>query len=151
MREPQEQNDSASALRVLFIEDDPTYAEMLRERLSAFTDPPFHVNHAGRLQSGLDCLKREKIDAVLLDLFLPDAQGLETFRRLQRREPLVPVVWFLPAWMMSIWALRRFGGGPKITRSKAGQMVRCSRGFSGMRSSVIENRSKCWSSHGETS
>ena len=45
-----------------------------------------------RSSDGLKRLRKEGIDAVLLDLFLPDSQGIETFEALFEAAPLVPIL-----------------------------------------------------------
>jgi DNA-binding response OmpR family regulator len=68
---------------ILLIEDDgqERYAvlDCLGEAQADSKD--FAVRVAGRLDTGLECLAHGGVDAVLLDLFLPDSSGLETFLR----------------------------------------------------------------------
>ena len=53
---------------------------------------PVALNPRKRLAEALAWLDRKPFDAILLDLTLPDAQGLETFLRTQARAPMVPIV-----------------------------------------------------------
>ncbi|WP_287587140.1 ATP-binding protein [Candidatus Borrarchaeum sp.] len=84
-------------LRVLLIEDNPGDARLIQEEL-AETDPLCHeithffLLHVDRLSQGLECLKNEKIDIVLLDLGLPDSLGLDTFTKLYAYSPQVPII-----------------------------------------------------------
>ncbi len=80
------------SIRVLLIEDDSADAELFQEMLSAAQNPPFEVERADRLQAGLDRLTQGGIDVVLLDLSLPDAQGLQAASRLQIQAPTIPMV-----------------------------------------------------------
>ena len=48
------------------------------------------VEHVARLSQGLDRLKEGLLDAVLLDLTLPDSAGLETFFKVQGAAPICP-------------------------------------------------------------
>jgi PAS domain S-box-containing protein len=50
------------------------------------------IHHAERLASGIACLATENVDIVLLDLGLPDSQGLETLQRIIEVGRRVPVV-----------------------------------------------------------
>jgi signal transduction histidine kinase len=50
------------------------------------------VERADRLEKGLEHLASAKVDLVLLDLSLPDSQGLETIVRVRETAPSVPVV-----------------------------------------------------------
>jgi diguanylate cyclase (GGDEF)-like protein/PAS domain S-box-containing protein len=86
---------------VLLIQDDPVYAGGVREALISSSDRPFHVEWVRRCAEGLEQLARgaeqEKdsthgIAAVVVDLFLPDCQGIETFDRLYRAAPQIPVL-----------------------------------------------------------
>lgn len=79
-------------LRVLLVEDSPSDLLLTRELFSAATGMLFKVEHAGRLQEALERLHAEPFDAVLLDLGLPDSQGVETFVRLHEAAPDVPVL-----------------------------------------------------------
>jgi DNA-binding response OmpR family regulator len=66
--------------RVLLIEDDSRLAEMVSEYLS---EAGFRVSVAATGRSGLERLAREPFDALVLDLMLPDMDGLEVCRQLR--------------------------------------------------------------------
>jgi DNA-binding response OmpR family regulator len=68
--------------RILLIEDDPRLAEMVSEYLG---QAGFRVSAAGTGNAGLERLAREAFDALVLDLTLPDIDGLEVCRRLRAR------------------------------------------------------------------
>ena len=75
-------------VRVLMIEDDPgdafLVAELLREEAA-----PVDVRRAQSLAEGLELLRSEPFDCVLLDLGLPDATGLAALERLREAAPHV--------------------------------------------------------------
>src|SRR5207244_7742883 len=52
----------------------------------------FDLERVGRLDHALTRLSRTGVDVVLLDLGLPDSQGLETFMRARRGAPNEPIV-----------------------------------------------------------
>ncbi len=79
-------------LRILLVEDNPGDARMVRETLASQSIVRFEVILASRLGEGLICLNGEQFDAVLLDLSLPDARGLDTLARMRRRAPFIPIV-----------------------------------------------------------
>lgn len=79
-------------IRVLLIEDNPGDARLLKEALVDAGADQFEVAFADTLRKGLDYVSSQDVDVVLLDLTLPDGQGLETFVRLHSRVPTVPVV-----------------------------------------------------------
>ena len=66
--------------QLLMIEDDVRLAAMVAAYLRA---AGFDVTQAEDAASGIAQLKREQIDLVLLDLMLPDADGLDVFRRIR--------------------------------------------------------------------
>ena len=68
------------APRILLIEDDPRLAEMVSEYLG---EAGFHVSTAATGGAGLAQLGREPYDALVLDLMLPDIDGLEVCRQLR--------------------------------------------------------------------
>jgi two-component system phosphate regulon response regulator OmpR len=68
--------------RILLIEDDSRLAGMVAEYLGK---AGYHVIHAENGARGLALHGREPVDAVILDLMLPDADGLEICRQLRAR------------------------------------------------------------------
>ena len=84
--------DQGRPLRVLLIEDNPGDARLIREMLLEARAWPFAVQHAGRLSDGLELAAAGEVDVVLLDLGLPDSQGLETFLTVHARAPQIPVI-----------------------------------------------------------
>lgn len=80
-------------IRVLVIEDEADFAEFVQHLLSQPVGAPaFQVETAGCLAAGLERLARGGIDLVLLDLMLPDSEGLETLDRVLSASPHVAVV-----------------------------------------------------------
>jgi diguanylate cyclase (GGDEF)-like protein/PAS domain S-box-containing protein len=77
---------------VLLIEDDPAVARVCQEGLADASDGPFIVEWVRRLSDGLERLSKGGIEAVLLDLFLPDSQGINTFGMLSLAAPGVPIL-----------------------------------------------------------
>jgi len=70
------------AERILLIEDDPRLAEMVSEYLG---EAGFRVSIAAGGRAGLERLAREPFDALVLDLMLPDMDGLEVCRELRAK------------------------------------------------------------------
>ena len=75
--------------RVLFVDDDPTLREVLRRELEGFgcTVAAFSTPHAA-----LEHIAREPADVALIDLRLPEMDGLELLRRLREADGTLPVV-----------------------------------------------------------
>src|SRR6266404_5029818 len=79
--------------KVLLIEDNPGDALLLREALIDLGGAlVLDLVHVGRLDDGLRRLRQEEFDAILLDLSLPDAHGLDTVARMQAAAPRLPIV-----------------------------------------------------------
>ncbi len=68
------------AERILMIDDDDRLAGMVSDYLGG---AGFRLTLAGTAREGEALLKRESFDAVILDLMLPDADGLDVCRRLR--------------------------------------------------------------------
>lgn len=82
------ENEPAS---VLLIEDNPGDADLVRLRLVE-SRSDVQVNCVPRLSDALACLDVAVPTLVLLDLNLPDSHGADTFRRIMKKAPNVPVV-----------------------------------------------------------
>ena len=67
---------------ILLIEDDPRLAGMVSEYLG---EAGFRVSVVGEGRAGLARLTREPYDALILDLMLPDMDGLEVCRQLRAK------------------------------------------------------------------
>jgi CheY-like chemotaxis protein len=83
---------AARPLRVLLVEDDLASALLVAAELENVACEDISVMRADRLSSALERLAGEGADCVLLDLSLPDAQGIEGVLRLTARFPGMPVV-----------------------------------------------------------
>jgi DNA-binding response OmpR family regulator len=68
--------------RILLIEDDARLAEMVRDYL---TQAGFRVARAANGSAGLTVHAREAFDAIVLDLMLPDMDGLDVCRQIRAR------------------------------------------------------------------
>jgi DNA-binding response OmpR family regulator len=79
-------------IRILLVEDNPTEVLLLQETFSDITGADFKITQVERLQDALSCLEKEPSDIVLLDLGLPDSQGIDTFIQLHRHSPDIPVL-----------------------------------------------------------
>ena len=78
-------------IQLLLVEDDPTQALLLRETLADGAICA-ELTHAERLSAALAHLRKARFDVVVLDLGLPDSQGLDTFIRLRAHAPGLPIL-----------------------------------------------------------
>ncbi len=83
---------------ILLIQDDPADARVVRAALADAGNGVFHLEWVKRCCEGLDRLTREGhkeadgIAAIVLDLFLSDSQGIETFERIFAEAPQIPIL-----------------------------------------------------------
>jgi two-component system OmpR family response regulator len=83
----------ATQIRVLVVDDEPTLAELLS---MALRYEGWEVRSAGDGMSAVRTAREFRPDAVVLDMMLPDIDGLEVSRRMRGDLPEVPVL-FLTA------------------------------------------------------
>lgn len=84
---------NASAIEVLLIEDSIEDAEMILDLIDAKSKPEeFKFKVAVSLKEGVQVLQTNKIDLVLLDLNLPDSNGIATIISLIRNTKDLPVI-----------------------------------------------------------
>ena len=82
-----------SSMQVLLIEDNPGDARLVREMLSqAGKSIPVELTWVDRLDKGLQYLGTGHVDAILLDLSLPDSTRPDTLRRVLQAAPSIPVI-----------------------------------------------------------
>lgn len=77
---------------VLILTDHADDARTLQEVLPQSSDGPFDIEWRRRLDHAIDRLDSDAIDIVLLDFFLPDCSGIETFDAIHGTAPSVPVL-----------------------------------------------------------
>jgi diguanylate cyclase (GGDEF)-like protein/PAS domain S-box-containing protein len=78
--------------KILLIENDPVVAEAIRATLAAPGGGSFDVEWVRQLSEALERLGKKGIAAILLELSLPDSQGIETFDKLFAATPDVPIL-----------------------------------------------------------
>jgi len=109
--------------RVLVIDDSDALRRSVREVLGTAL-PDVVVGEAAGARPGLALVGSEPWDAVLLDLSLPDANGLDTLRDIRRLRPELPVV------VMSLHpeeeygpAVRAAGAAVYVTKGSAAETI----------------------------
>lgn len=83
---------SSHRYRALLIEDNPGDVRLVKEMLAAEERMRLDLECASTLKEGLRRLEGNSLDAVLVDLGLPDSHGLETFVRLHEKFPRMPTI-----------------------------------------------------------
>jgi PAS domain S-box-containing protein len=79
-------------VRVLLVEDNPGDARLFTELVRDAGAGQWKLVQVDRLAAALDRIRRESFDVMLLDLSLPDADGLETLIRAHAEAPKIPIV-----------------------------------------------------------
>ena len=86
--------DIPEKMGILLVEDDPEDLMLVQNALQETPYVRFNIRHTDNLGPAVALLAQEYFDLVLLDLSLPDSQGMETLHRLSAKAPGVPVVVF---------------------------------------------------------
>ena len=82
----------SETMRLLLVEDNPADARLLREVLAEVPNLACEVSHAARLSEAVTLLRAAAVDVILLDLSLPDSQGLDTVRAVHAEAGPTPIV-----------------------------------------------------------
>ncbi len=75
--------------RILVVDDDPDIRQVLLDRMSAYG---YTVETAIDGREALDALQRGRFDGMLLDMRMPQMDGLEVLRQMRVLNPALPVV-----------------------------------------------------------
>jgi two-component system, cell cycle sensor histidine kinase and response regulator CckA len=79
-------------ITVLLVEDNPGDARLMREAVREAEGSHIQLVHVDTLHKALHRLDQDRFDVVMLDLSLPDAEGLTTLVRTHAHAPSVPIV-----------------------------------------------------------
>lgn len=79
-------------LNILYIEDNPGDAALLCEQFKREDPARYCLTHSENLTGALKLLSQQDYNAILLDLNLPDGDGLNNIRALKDVKPHVPIV-----------------------------------------------------------
>jgi len=74
--------------KILVVDDEPDFLEMIKIRLEA---SDYEVITASSGKEALIKIKRDKPDAVLLDVLMPGLDGIETLKRIRKEDKKLPV------------------------------------------------------------
>jgi len=79
-------------IKLLLVQDDNVDAHLTQDILAEWSIEQFDITHVTRLSEAFDCLGRSHYDAILLDLSLPDAYGIQTLKQVQATSPTIPII-----------------------------------------------------------
>jgi diguanylate cyclase (GGDEF)-like protein len=78
--------------KVLLVEDNPAEVRWFRELLADNSNDGFEMEAVGRISEALVNIRGNNYAVILLDLGLPDGQGLDTVREVHAAAPHIPIV-----------------------------------------------------------
>ena len=84
--------------KILLIEDDPAYTKLVRKFLldsdqsSLAEGFAFELTEVKNFAGAMELLKSSCFDAILLDLMLPDSQGINSLVTIKKKAPDIPIV-----------------------------------------------------------
>ncbi len=81
-----------NAFKVLLIEDKPGDAMLIQKMLSESTQEIYDLEHVDHLSAALERLSQGGVDVILLDLNLPDNDGIDSYIRLQAHAGEIPIL-----------------------------------------------------------
>jgi PAS domain S-box-containing protein len=79
-------------LMILLVEDNPGDVQLIREYATGYSGAQCSIESCSTMKQALSLLTSQSFDAVLLDLSLPDSQGVETVRKVCEHSPTIPIV-----------------------------------------------------------
>jgi len=82
------QKVSLPNMKILYIEDSYSFFKVVQIQLEE-CENNYELIHAGNLKDGLKILRDESIDLTLLDLKLPDSEGIQTIDWIVRHDPSI--------------------------------------------------------------
>jgi len=78
-------------LHILLIEDNPGDVRLIEEMMGR-AEIEYSIRHAGTLSDGLEKLRKQTFDVILLDMNLPDSSGLASVPEIKKVAPKMPIV-----------------------------------------------------------
>jgi two-component system, NarL family, sensor histidine kinase UhpB len=84
--------ESEEVIKILFVEDNPGDVVIIKEMLKEIDGIHFEVTTADNLKEGINHLINEDFDILLLDLNLPDSEGIQTFITINQNARDLPII-----------------------------------------------------------
>ncbi len=81
-----------TSIKILVVEDNPADVYIYDVYFKEFKNKKIDVHYTTRLVDTLKLLFELEFDVILLDLSLPDSEGIETFKIIKRHKPELPVI-----------------------------------------------------------
>jgi DNA-binding NtrC family response regulator len=97
-------------IKILLVEDNPGDARSILEMLNENDNPHYDIFQTNRLDDGIKILVKDHFDLILLDLCLPDSEGMDTFNIMKYNAPDLPII-VLTGLKQDIFAVSAVGRG----------------------------------------
>jgi len=88
-------NKARTKKAVLVVDDDPKSLKLLAVK---FSQEGYRVITAQSGKDALEAIKLEKLGLVLLDIMMPEMNGIETLKRIKTLDPGIPVAMVTAVW-----------------------------------------------------
>ncbi|PYN12954.1 MAG: hypothetical protein DME05_20105 [Candidatus Rokuibacteriota bacterium] len=88
-RRPRVSGCQLAGLRVLVVDDDADVGEFLRDALSSWN---YDVTSVASGREAVDLISRQIFDAALVDIWMPEMDGLQVLEQIKRHDPALEVV-----------------------------------------------------------
>ncbi len=85
-------NIQQKPIKTLLVANTQRDSCLLKEKLVHARQVKFNLTHVESLETAVKFLRQESFDIILLDLSLPDSQGLDNFLTLEKIVPNLPIV-----------------------------------------------------------
>ena len=79
-------------LKILLVEDNLADANLVVDILDKYSWQKSNLKHVKKVTEAIDLLDRDNFDAILLDLFLPDSQGIASLDIVKQKAPQLPIL-----------------------------------------------------------
>lgn len=79
-------------IKILLIEDNPGDVRLIQDIIKESGNTRYELSHADGLSSGMEFLTKSEYDVLLLDLGLPESQGLSTLNKILSLSLKLPIV-----------------------------------------------------------
>ena len=79
-------------IKILLFEDNPGDAGLIEEMVNDSINYSYGLKIAETLEDGMNLLKNDSYDIILLDLGLPDSDGINTFLNVQKESSETPII-----------------------------------------------------------
>lgn len=76
----------------MLVEDNPGDVKVIYEMLNDDEKHKYYISNSNRLDESIKKLITEKFDIILLDLGLPDSEGMDTFDIMKYNAPEIPII-----------------------------------------------------------